>query len=218
MKVFLSWSGKMSRDIAVALHDWLPYVIQSVKPFVSTGDIDKGKRWSEALGDELQQIGYGIIIITRDNVREPWINFEAGALSKAVDKSYVSPFVFGVDPARLDGPLEQFQATVYEREDIFNLLRSINSRIDAEHQVGFDVLRKEFDAWWPDLQKRIDEILVTQQLENETGFDWLYTTKDLTRHMATPKHVWIVAQHLYRNALITPARDVMSQNLKAGVA
>ena len=69
MKVFLSWSGRMSRDIAAALDGWLPYVIQSVKPFVSTGDIDKGRRWSEVLAGELASIGYGIIVVTRDNLR-----------------------------------------------------------------------------------------------------------------------------------------------------
>jgi len=218
MKVFLSWSGKMSRDIAVALHDWLPYVIQCVRPFVSTGDIDKGRRWSEVLASELEQIAYGIIVITRDNIREPWINFEAGAISKALNRSYVSPFLFGIDPAKLEGPLQQFQATTYDQEDVFTLLRTINSRLDADDQVAFEVLRKEFEAWWPDFEKRIDVILATQQLENETGYEWLYTTKDLARHMTKPQHVWIVAQHLYRNALVSPARDVINQNLRSGAA
>ena len=83
-------------------------------------------------------------------------------------------------------------------------------------QVSFEVLRNEFDVWWPKLRKRIDEILATQEFENETGFAWLYTTKDLARHMNRPKHVWIVAPHLYRNALVPPSRDVIAQNLKAG--
>src|SRR5262245_2824856 len=216
MKLFLSWSGKLSRDIAVALDDWLPYVIQNVKPFVSTGDIDKGRRWSEVLAGELAQIGYGIIIVTRDNLREPWINFEAGAISKALEKSSVSPFLFGVEPSKLEGPLQQFQATIYEQEDVFNLLRSINARLDEDDQVSFEILRNEFDVWWPKLQKRLDDILATQQVENETGFDWLYTTRDLSRHMSRPKQVWIVAPHLYRNALVSPSRDVINANLKAG--
>jgi hypothetical protein len=216
VKLFLSWSGKLSRDIAVALDEWLPYVIQSVKPFVSTGDIDKGRRWSEVLAGELAQIGYGIIIVTRDNLREPWINFEAGAISKALEKSSVSPFLFGVEPSKLDGPLQQFQATVYEQEDVFSLLRSINARLDEDDQVSFEILRNEFDVWWPKLQKRLDDILATQQVENETGFDWLYTTRDLSRHMSRPKQVWIVAPHLYRNALVSPSRDVINANLKAG--
>src|SRR5262249_14498473 len=36
------------------------------------------------------------------------------------------------------------------------------------------------------------------------------------RHMTTPKNIWVIAQHLYRNALVSPVRDVMAQNLKAG--
>jgi hypothetical protein len=216
MKVFLSWSGKLSRDIAVALDGWLPYVIQAVKPFVSTGDIDKGDRWGKVLANELAQIGFGIIIVTRDNMREPWINFEAGAISKALDKSSVSPFLFGVDASKLVGPLQQFQATVYEQEDIFNLLRSINTRLAAEDQVPYEVLRNEFDVWWPKLKKQIDDVLATQQFENETGYDWLYSTKDLSRQIDKPKHVWIVAPHLYRNALVAPVRDVINENLKTG--
>lgn len=216
MKVFLSWSGRLSREIAMALDSWLPYVLQSVKPFVSTGDIDKGRRWSEVLATELSSIGYGIIVITHDNLREPWINFEAGAISKALEKASVSPFLFGVDASKLDGPLQQFQATVYDQEDVFNLIRSINARVDPEHQVAFEVLRNEFDVWWPNLKKRIDDILVSQQPENETGYDWLYSTKDLARHMNKPHEVWVVAQHLYRNALVSPMRDVISQNLRGG--
>ena len=80
MKVFLSWSGKTSRQVAQAFHDWLPFVIQAVKPFISTGDIDKGKRWSDVLSSELTETAYGILIITPDNFDKPWIHFEAGAL------------------------------------------------------------------------------------------------------------------------------------------
>jgi len=216
MKVFLSWSGKLSRDIAVALDEWLPYVIQAVKPFVSAGDIDKGDRWGKVLADELAQIGFGIIIVTRENRHAPWIHFEAGAISKALDKSSVSPLLFGVDAAKLDGPLQQFEATIYEQDDIFSLLRSINARLEAGDQVPYDVLRNEFDAWWPKLKTRLDGILAAQPFENETGYEWLYTTTDLSRHMDKPQQVWIVAPHLYRNALVPPVRDVINQNLHGG--
>lgn len=96
MKVFISWSGEVSRRVAIVLRDWLPSVIQSLEPYVSSEDIDKGTRWSTDISRELDQSSYGILCVTRENLQAPWLNFEAGALSKSVDKSRVSPFLFSV--------------------------------------------------------------------------------------------------------------------------
>lgn len=45
MKVFIVWSGTRSFEIAKALNDWLPRVIQAVKPFFSH-EIEKGAKWA----------------------------------------------------------------------------------------------------------------------------------------------------------------------------
>ena len=39
MKVFLSWSGEASKEAATALYNWLPTVIQTVKPYMSAENI-----------------------------------------------------------------------------------------------------------------------------------------------------------------------------------
>jgi hypothetical protein len=215
MKVFLSWSGRTSREIATAFHDWLPYVIQAAKPFISTGDIDKGKRWSEVLATELGEVAYGIICITQDNFREPWVNFEAGAISKAIDASYVSPFLFNVESSHIQGPLQQFQFTINEKEDIFNLLRSINSRLKPEDQLTYEILRREFDVWWPELNKRFIEISAIAE-GTGTGFEWLYTADDLARIQtdAVCKCVWFITPDLYRNALVGKIKDAIRTNME----
>ena len=84
MKVFISWSGEKSHKIANILREWMPCVIQSIKPYVSSKDIDKGARWSTDIAKELEDSYFGIICVTKSNINAPWINFEAGALSKAV--------------------------------------------------------------------------------------------------------------------------------------
>jgi len=159
MKVFLSWSGDLSHKVACVFRDWLPSVIQSVVPYVSSEDIDKGARWSTDIAKELNESSYGIIIVTEENIVAPWINFEAGALSKSIDKSYVTPFLFNVKRSDLpNGPLLQFQSTIYERADIFKLLQGINKKLEEKESLDEHRLEKAFGAWWSDLKNSLDNL------------------------------------------------------------
>ena len=87
MKVFICWSGSVSRRIAKSIHDWLPNIIQNVEPFMSTEDIEKGARWLSTVHTELQDCHFGMICLTPENLGSQWIHFEAGALSKFIDRS-----------------------------------------------------------------------------------------------------------------------------------
>ena len=103
MKVFLSWSGTRSHKIALVFRDWLPSVIQEIVPYVSSEDIDKGARWSTDIAKELADSSFGILCVTRENINAPWLTFEAGALSKTMDKSSVSPFLYDIKRSEVDG-------------------------------------------------------------------------------------------------------------------
>ncbi|WP_052700655.1 TIR domain-containing protein [Methylocucumis oryzae] len=118
MKVFLSWSGTKSHKVALVFRDWLPSVIQEITPYVSSEDIDKGARWSTDIAKELEDSTFGILCVTKENISAPWLTFEAGALSKTMDKSFVSPFLFDIKRSEVDGPILQFQSTIFEKEDI----------------------------------------------------------------------------------------------------
>ena len=163
MKIFLSWSGETSHKVAIAFRDWLPQVIQSLNPYVSSEDIDKGTRWSTDIAKELEESAYGIILVTEENLFAPWVNFEAGALSKIIDKSNVSPFLFNVKRSEVKGPLLQFQSTIFEKEDIHKLLKSINNRIDEEERLEESKLERAFNVWWSELETTLNEILATKQ-------------------------------------------------------
>ncbi|WP_053436301.1 TIR domain-containing protein [Sporosarcina globispora] len=163
MKVFLSWSGDLSRNVALILRDWIPSVIQSVEPYVSSEDIDKGTRWSSDIAGELNNSNYGIIILTKENIKAPWINFEAGALSKQVEKSRVSPFLFNLKRSEVTGPTLQFQSTIYTKDDVKKLVESINKSLqsDALEQVRLD---KVFEVWWPSLKEDLDALLDAEEV------------------------------------------------------
>jgi len=139
------------------LRDWLPLVIQSVDPYVSSEDIDKGARWSVDVSSELSVSNYGIICVTADNLDARWLNFEAGALSKSFDKARVSPFLFGIDHSAVTGPLVQFQSTRYQQDDVLRLVRSINAA--TEHPLETSRLQRGFDLVWPKLRNQLDPLL-----------------------------------------------------------
>lgn len=158
MKVFISWSGTKSHKVALALKDWLPKVIQSLEPYVSSENIDKGARWSTDIATELETSNFGILCVTRDNFEAPWLLFEAGALSKSINKSYVTPFFFDIKGSEITkSPILQFQATVYQKEDIKKLLITINSICDDTH-ITDDQLNETFDVWYPKLETALDSI------------------------------------------------------------
>jgi hypothetical protein len=153
VKIFISWSGPLSRQIAEVLRDWLPSVLQTVEPYVSSEDIYKGARWGVDVSRELEAANYGILCVTATNIDAPWLNFEAGALSKSFEKGHVSPFLFDIEPRNVTGPLLQFQSTVYERDDVFKLIKSINTATGAPLETAR--LQSIFNVWWPGLKEKL---------------------------------------------------------------
>lgn len=160
MKVFISWSGEVSHKVAKALRDWLPSVIQSITPYVSSEDIDKGARWSSDIAEELDESSFGVLCVTPDNIDAPWLNFEAGALGKSVDKSRVCPFLFRIKRSDVTGPILQFQSTIHEKEDVFKLLKAINDTC-GDGGIEESRLEKTFDVWWPKLDEELGSIQIT---------------------------------------------------------
>ena len=159
MRVFISWSGELSRQLAEALHRWLQNVLQFVKPYFTLSDIEKGARWANEISKELEKSTFGIIALTRDNLHEPWINFEAGAISSSVEQGRVCPIVFDMKPTDVDGPLAQFQSSRFTREDIHHLIRTINNAAAEDKKLSESRVDSAFDMWWPKLEAEINTIL-----------------------------------------------------------
>ena len=158
MKVFISWSGEQSKKLGETLRDWLPAVIQFVTPYFTPEDMEKGTKWLTEISKELSESQIGILCVTRENIHSDWILFEAGALSKTLEKSHVCPVLFGISNTDLAGPLKQFQTTEFEKSDIRRLLSVINSQI-GEAKLQPKTLDTVFEKWWPELEEKISQIL-----------------------------------------------------------
>lgn len=160
MRIFISWSGDLSQQIAECVFDWLPMVLQGAEPYMSSESIEKGARWSTHIGRELEEARFGLVILTKDNLSSRWLHFEAGAVAKSVDESRLAPLLFGLRPADVLQPLSQFQITTFAKDEMLKLLKSANI-------VGETALMPEsrltilFDKLWPDLKEKIETILDT---------------------------------------------------------
>lgn len=158
MKVFISWSGDISHEVALILRDWLPLVIQAAKPFVSSEDIRSGYRWLHELSGTLEEYSTGIACLTPDNLDGRWINFEAGALSKSVKGSALMCLLIGLEPTDLRGPLSQFQLTAYDEDSVFKMVMDINDSV-PETRAEREVIRQTFIKFFPDLRNELDPLV-----------------------------------------------------------
>jgi hypothetical protein len=220
MKVFLSWSGTVSHDVACALHQWLPYMHHAIKPFMSALDIGRGERWGEELSRELKETNYGIICVTAFNTFKPWMNFEAGALSRL---PRLTPFLFRVDRTWLGhSPLTQFQLTEFgqdqdrSKHEMLDLLKSIDSELPEAERLDEEVLERNFDHWWAELKRTLDAIPESSPGETRTAYKWLRTFDDLAVNALGPDcdTVWFVTNDVFKYALRAGLRERIEANLQ----
>lgn len=162
MKVFLSWSGNRSREIANLLSDWLCCVIQASRPWISTRDLDRGSLWFGEINDQLKDTTVGIICLTQENKSRPWILFEAGALAKGLSTARVCTLLVDLEPKDIEDPLAQFNHTFPTRESILGLVRTLNGTLGA---AGLDmrVLEQVFNTYWPQFESRFKEVLASTE-------------------------------------------------------
>lgn len=188
MRVFISWSGAQSKALAEILHQWLPAVIQALRPYFTPDDIAKGTRWATEISKVLEDSRVGLLCITRESAEAPWVMFEAGALAKSLDKSRVIPILFELEPADLTGPLVQFQAARFDKTDIKRVLTTINGEL-GDGRLAQDVLENVFDMWFPQLESKVKNVLKAPkaakagQLRNDRDIleEVLSLTRSLTK-------------------------------------
>jgi len=170
MKVFISWSGETSKKVAEVIREWLPTVLQTVIPYFTPSDIEKGTRWSADIAKELDDSTAGIFCVTKENLSSQWLMFEAGAISKKVDQSLVCPILIGLDNSDIDGPLTQFQTTLFEKADFKQLVSGLN-KANTGTVLKESVLHTVFEKFWPELEENISGILKKEGLADAQGAD-----------------------------------------------
>jgi hypothetical protein len=194
-KVFISWSGQLSQAVAAIWLDLISETFDSVEPFMSEENIGAGERGLVKIATELAGTSFGIIVVTQENQNSPWLNYEAGALSKDVVDETVRVAPSLVDFERkndVTGPIGQFQASLLNREGVEYIL------VEIAKIVGVDeasIRKRLTNSWREEYETRFNSAKtaggdepVAQRRGNDEILDEILTIiRELARSSASPE-------------------------------
>lgn len=191
MKVFMSWSGNRSREVAKLLDYWVKCVVQASRPWISTSGIDSGSIWFNQISSELQDTTFGIICLTKENKEAPWILFEAGALAKGLASSRVCTFLIDLETKEIRDPLAQFNHTLPNFDSMWKLVSTLNGSLPETSRLEVSILKGVFETYWPQFEEKFESILETYpettvvepRKQEDILTDILESTRGLERRM-----------------------------------
>ena len=223
MKVFISWSGDRSKQVAELLDDWIQCVIQAVDPWMSSKDIDRGALWFTEISDQLSNTSVGIVCLTKENKDKPWILFESGALAKGLSSNRVCTFLIDLTPTDLENPLAQFNHTFPTRDSVWELVRTINLTL-KDKALKESILSKVFDTYWGQFDTEFKHIIETtpeteitaKRKDNDIMLDVLSTVRLLDKRLrsieSNNERQFLYERHFGNENEINSNRDIISSN------
>ncbi len=206
--VFISWSGERSEVAANALASWLPTVIQSVKPFVSSS-MPAGVVAVIEMFRALQTCDFGIICVTKESQDRPWLNFEAGALALHVPElNRVVPYLLDdMVETDLKEPLAAFQAKRANKSGTRELLSSINESVWGG-QLPKERLSAIFEHFWDELNDELQALgdaepsAPSPRTEKDMLEELVLSVRELSRRIPTAESSLL--QDLLANVSVVP--------------
>jgi hypothetical protein len=113
MKIFISWSGVRSHQVATFLQGMLRQIFEGIEFYLSS-DMERGVRWSDDIFTAMAQCNIGVVVFTPENKFESWVMFEAGSLWRGRDSVVIPVYVDCTFHS--GGPFREFQAIRLETQ------------------------------------------------------------------------------------------------------
>ena len=163
-KIFISWSGDISKEIALALKNTIEGSSlgeAGLKCFVSDKDIASGADWWEKVKSELGTCKMGIACITKENSMSPWIHYESGAM--VAHELLVIPLLFECKPRVLNKtPLASNQTIIFEETKFIKMFNDINNifNLCKLSKTDFDQIAKKYYNAFKETIKPLSEQLL----------------------------------------------------------
>lgn len=195
MKVFISWSGN-TKAVAQAIYNCFPSLFDDAKPWISTEN-RSGSIWLPEIDKQLSDTDFGIVCVSKQNQGAPWLNYEAGALSRKVDaKRELMPvlLVDFDDTVEVTGPLTGFQMKFATLDDFFSIMKDLNES-ELGPGIDNDILRLRVELIWPSIEAEVQKIkggnesqAASKRTEDDKYEELLVTVRDIAATTAILAH------------------------------
>lgn len=166
MKVFISWSKERSRRVGELLDEWLQGVLQAIRPWISTKNIEKGSWWFNEINNQLSDVSLGIVCLTSENLKNPWILFESGVLSKGLSSNRVFTLLIDIEPSDIEGPLSHFNHSKPDKDGIYKMVTALNKLL-GESALESSVLERVFNLHWKIFKEEFDKIIKETEVQQK---------------------------------------------------
>lgn len=83
-----------------------------------------------------------------------------------MDKSFVCPFLFDIKRSEIDGPVLQFQSTIFEKDDLQKLVNTLNKACKNE-PLTQNRLDRAFSVWYPTLETELNALRKQPEAKND---------------------------------------------------
>lgn len=157
--IFISWSGSNTKQFAIVFKSILETIIfpkneTGLECFVSDEDIAAGTDWWVKIKNELKSCSLGILCVTNENVKAPWIFYEAGAMASR--ELPTIPLLIGCGINSLIGtPLQGKQCINFnDSKKFIKMMENVNEHLNlmsaplvkSTATVGYKQLKKDLKS------------------------------------------------------------------------
>lgn len=154
-KIFASWSGDSSKEIARHLAWFVEKLLQATEVWFSPESIELGEPWALRIAEALEDTKYGFAVVTPENKDSVWVHYEAGAIAGKLKSARFAPLLFGMEVSDIgSSPLRYLQSAEWSQDACWRLVVAINDLLGALRR-GETALKEDFEETWPRLAEKI---------------------------------------------------------------
>ncbi len=150
-EVFISWSGEKANKYAKFLEDILNKIFDKRAETFYSANIESGSLWLQRINLALEESKVGIIVMTKESIKKPWVNFESGAIFKANSENVsIIPIYVDIAFDDLDNhPLRFFQSRyTFTWSSMKHLFEFLNKKLKWEYKtIDLDAVKNDFDKF-----------------------------------------------------------------------